>query len=140
MRPFSKEYAQIKSIENFKNKAGKFAKFLGKEGVIMDWNWNFNKNSITLFPPIFIDDLFLPVSYAISLMFRKNKLSWVKISSNGQVTVFISDENYKRTTRPVAHHILCQNIAGKFEESFVEFAKGGENNKINSIKILRGEK
>ncbi|PKP61360.1 MAG: hypothetical protein CVT88_00340 [Candidatus Altiarchaeales archaeon HGW-Altiarchaeales-1] len=137
-RPFSKESEAIKNVENFKNNAENFAKILGKEGIIMDWNTK--ENSITLFPPIFMEDLFVSVLYLIQLTFRKKKLSMVKISSDGQITVFISDDDYKRITRPVAYHLLCRGLAEKFERAFVEFAKGNKDSKINTLKILKGEK
>ncbi|PKP57987.1 MAG: hypothetical protein CVT89_03565 [Candidatus Altiarchaeales archaeon HGW-Altiarchaeales-2] len=137
-RPFSKESEAIKNVENFKNNVENFAKILGKEGIIMDWNTK--ENSITLFPSIFIEDFFASVSHMIQLIFRKKKLSMVKISSEGQITVFISDDDYKRITRPVAYHLLCRGLAEKFEQSFVEFAKGSKDDKINAIKILKGEK
>lgn len=136
-RPFSREYESIKHTKNFKDTARGFAKALGKEGVIIDWD--INENSITLFPGVFLEDFFASVPYMILLAFRKKKLSRVKISSDGQIMVFVSDEDYKRITRPVAYHLLCKGLAEKFEQSFIEFAKGGKDNRINSLKILRRE-
>ncbi len=105
-------------------------------------DWDTNENSITLYPPLFLEDFFTSISYMLSLTFqkiRKNKISWIKISSDGQIIVFISDEDYKRITRLVAYHILCRRLAEKFERAFIEFAKGSKDNKINAIKILKGE-
>jgi len=54
--------------------------------------------------------------------------------------VFIAKPDYKIIGKEITYHILCSNIAEKFEQSFTEFAKGSNDSKINSIKILKGEK
>ncbi len=132
-RPYSKESKLIKNNlknSNFRKLTDDFAKTIGKELIFMDWKI---ENDVAIFYPVV-----MPISQ-IYLMFhslRKSKLSWIKLNSDGRITVFVSKNDYDKILEPVTYHLLCRNLAEKFEESFVEFAKG--NTEI-SIKILRGD-
>ena len=137
-RPFSKQSDVIKNKlknSNFRKIADEFAKTMGKEFIFMDWKVG---DSEAIFYPINTS----PVIAQIYLVFYppgKNKLSWIKLNSRGEIITFISKPDYNKIFGQVTYHILCRNIAEKFEQSFMEFAKGSEENKTNAIKILRGE-
>jgi len=134
-RPHSKESDAIKNKLknlNFMKLADDFGKTMGKELIFMDWKINGND---VIFYPI-TADLMITQFYSIFPSLGKDKISWIKLNSEGTITVFVSKGDYDRILEQATYHILCQNIAEKFEESFIEFAKG---NKENAIKILRGE-
>ncbi len=111
---------------------GDFAKLLAKNLIII--NWKHRENSVKMW--LLVRKNFIEY---LDLFYSENLGSWIEINRDGKVIVFIAKQDYKNIYREVTYHTLCQTIAGKFEESFVEFAKGGENNKMNSIKILRGD-
>lgn len=109
-----------------------FCKLLAKNFIII--NWKYTKESVKMWITARRD----MISY-LDVFYSENLGSWIKIDVAGEIIVFVSRDDYKNIYREVTYHTLCRNIAEKFEQSFIEFAKAGENNKINSIKILRGE-
>jgi len=112
-----------------------FCKLLAKDFIII--NWRFKEDSVKMWITARRDI----ITY-LDVFYSGNLGSWIKINKDKKITVFVSREDYKNIYREVTYHTLCQNIAEKFERAFIEFTKGGgnnENNKINSIKILRGE-
>ena len=135
-RPFSTDSGGLKNKlrnspdSNFRKSADEFAKTMGKELIFMDWE--ISSNGAVFYPIV------SPVSqfYLMFYRLRKSKLSWIKLNREGTIAVFVSKGDYDRILEEVTYHTLCQNIAEKFEKSFIEFAKG---NKENSIKILRGD-
>jgi len=125
-RPYSKESAIIKEIKNFKEDSIKFAKMLGKEGIVIDYN--VKEDKVIMFPS-------MPFDFGSgSLSFPKKRNSFIEIHKNGSIVAFISRSDYLQIILPVSHHLLCQNVTEKFEKSFIEFAKG---DKEGAIKILR---
>ncbi len=135
-RPYSKESDDIKNKLkdlNFKKITEKFARVAGKELIFMDWKIDDNAAIFYPTPNSFI----YTEIFSIFSSFKKSKPSSIKLDNNGRITVFISKKDYDRIVDPVTYHILCRGVNDKFEESFLEFAN---NNKMNSIKILRGEK
>ena len=112
-----------------------FAKLLAKNLIIV--NWKNRENSVKMW---FITRKNF-IEY-LDVFYSENLGSWIELNKDGKLTVFIAREDYKNIYREVTYHILCRNIAEKFEQSFMEFANGrgnNENNKLNSIKILRGD-
>jgi len=141
-RPYSEEsdILKNKSNLNFMEIAGDFGKTMGKELIFMDWKI---KDNEAVFYPV-TANLLIAQLYSMFPSLGKDKISWIKLSSDGRITVFVSKDDYGRILTPVTYHTLCRIIAEKFEQSFIEFTNGWGNNghnknKINSIKILRGE-
>jgi len=133
-RPFSKESVEIKNMlnKNFKNKVDNFGKTMGKELIFMDWK--INENDAIFYPVTAY--LMIAQFYSIFLSLGKDKISWIKLNSEGKITVFVSKGDYDRILEEVTYHTLCRIIAERFERAFIESATG---NKENAIKILRGE-
>ncbi len=134
-RPYTKESEVIREIIknlNFKEISLRFAKLLGKEGIIIDYVAYDGR--IKMFPTFPFD------GDIGALLFLKKRDSYIEINKTGSITVFVSKPDYLQIVLPVSHSMLCRNIAEKFEQSFIEFAKDSKDNKGNAIKILRGEK
>lgn len=133
-RPYSRKINI--PVNDFKDIAEKFAQELGKEFTIFDYD--IKENSAVYFPSTNVMDLAIYTYWmaSIDFLFNKKRFTRVKIAGGGNITVFISKNDYERILEPVTYHTLCKNISEKFEQSFLEFAKG---NKDNSIKILRGD-
>ena len=131
-RPYSRK---IKiPVKDFKDTAKKFAHALTKEFVIFDYD--IKENSAIYFPSTyFLGDAYAHFMMSADYFFNKKKFTRIKITKD-HIAVFISKNDYDRILEPVSYHTLCQNVADKFEKSFLEFAKG---NKENAIKILGGE-
>lgn len=129
-RPYS--YQMKISDLNFSD-IESFAKLLAKNLIIV--NWKNRENSIKMW--LLVRKNFIEY---LDVFYSENLGSWIEINKDGKLTVFIAKPDYKNIYREVTYHTLCQNIAEKFEQSFIEFAKGSKDNKINAIKILRGEK
>ncbi|GEM_PF-3083195 len=112
-----------------------FAKFLAKNLIII--NWKNRENSVKMW--LFVTRSF--ISY-FDIFYSKNENlgTWIEINKEGKIIVFIAKPDYKNIYREVTYHTLCKNLAEKFEQSFIEFAKGSKDDKINSVKILKGEK
>ena len=80
-RPYSKESEILKEIRNFKEISLEFAKLLGKEGIIIDYDvWD---NKIVMSPSFPFGDI-------EAFLFLKSRDSFVEIHKNGGVVVFIS--------------------------------------------------
>jgi hypothetical protein len=137
-RPYSRESEVIKNkLKNldFREITEKFAREAGKELIFRDWKID---DGTAIFYPTGNSFIFTEI-YSIFSSIRKSKPSSIKLNDTGGITVFVSKNDYDKLLEPVTYHILCQNISEKFEQSFIEFAKGSEENKINAVKILRGE-
>ncbi len=139
-RPFSKQSIEIKNNLkdlDFKKITDEFGKTMGKEMIFMNWKI---ENDKSIFYPVTANLLIAQIYTIFPVLNRnKDKISWIKINKEGDLVVFVSKGDYERILDPVTYHVLCGIIAEKFERAFVEFAKGGRNNKLNSIKILRGD-
>ncbi len=129
-RPYS--YQMKISDLNFSD-IENFSKLLAKNLIII--NWKNRENSIKMW--LLVRKNFIEY---LDIFYSENLGSWIEINKEGKLTVFIAKPDYKNIYREVTYHTLCQMIAEKFEQSFIEFAKDSKDNKIYAIKILRGEK
>ncbi|PKP57991.1 MAG: hypothetical protein CVT89_03585 [Candidatus Altiarchaeales archaeon HGW-Altiarchaeales-2] len=129
-RPYSNQMKisdlNFSDVENF-------VKLLAKNLIII--NWKNRENSVKMW--LLVRRSFIEY---LDVFYSENIGSWIEINKDGKLVVFIAKPDYKSIYREVTYHTLCQTIAEKFEQSFVEFAKGSKDNKINAIKILKGEK
>ena len=92
-----KEIKEIKEIKNFKEISLRFAKLIGKEGIIIDYDVQDNK--IVMFPS-------MPLDGGLgSYLFLKKRDSFVEINKSGSVVVFISRSDYLQIMLPVSHQV-----------------------------------
>jgi len=118
----------ISSAVEFHVQLEKYARFLGKKGVIIDWY--IDDTSAILYPRFLIKfQLKFWLLYQFLNRFRmKRNLTTIEISfSPPQLSIRVSPEDYTILAREVTFHSLGQHILGRVQQSLLAFF----NNDLN---------
>ncbi len=118
----------ISSPVEFQVQLEKYARFLGKKGVIVDWD--IDETSAILYPRFLIKFVWkFWLIYQFLNRFRmKRNLTTIEISfSPPQLSIRVSPEDYKILAREVTFHSLGQHILGRVQQSLLAFF----NNDLN---------
>jgi len=118
----------ISSPVEFHVQLEKYARFLGKKGVIIDWY--IDDTSAILYPRFLIKfQLKFWLIYQFLNRFRmRRNLTTIEISfSPPQLSIRVSPEDYKILAREVTFHSLGQHILGRVQQSLLAFF----NNDLN---------
>ena len=118
----------ISSPVEFHVQLEKYARFLGKKGVIIDWD--IDDTSAILYPRFLIKfHLKFWLIYQFLNRFRmKRNLTTIEISfSPPKISIRVSPEDYKILAREVTFHSLGQHILGRLQQSLLAFF----NNDLN---------